>query len=368
METLNREMIPSWPIEVSPKLGRVLTVECRLHLEKWVQRDNELKARISDILQRCANFEFKLVPKIKEAVNAYVSISQNEFQIVGEAFTDLQGIADHEEANPTDISEAVDRGVDWVHFQTHEPSLRGGNLQLMDPAKLTFSNWDHPYTSPVISGEIFEWKSLRRRWVKGYYCVTGQGCLMQFDHSLDQLVGNLMPRKSRDLRGALLGTINVDGRDAWFTIISDKWQENEPSYGVKKYAKAPIKLAKHTMSKLTTIKLQMPRKDAQQWHHSMAQFTRTRDHLAVGTRLGLNVLGTSRSTAPSVTHGDNDDEDDATEVVQSSATSMAPSEATESEVEAETEDLWEERVYQAEKEKFETIADKQPGHITHNPW
>ena len=62
-----------------------------MHLEKWVQRDNELKARISDILQRCASFEFKLVPKIKEAVNAYVSISQNEFQIVGEAFTDLQG-------------------------------------------------------------------------------------------------------------------------------------------------------------------------------------------------------------------------------------------------------------------------------------
>jgi len=62
-----------------------------LHLEKWVQRDNELKARISDIFQRCANFEFQLIPRIKDAINAYVCISQNEFQIVGEAFTDLQG-------------------------------------------------------------------------------------------------------------------------------------------------------------------------------------------------------------------------------------------------------------------------------------
>jgi len=68
-----------------------LTAECRLYLEKWVQRDNELKASISQILQRSADFEFKLVPKIKEAVNAHVAISQNKFQIVGDALTDLQG-------------------------------------------------------------------------------------------------------------------------------------------------------------------------------------------------------------------------------------------------------------------------------------
>lgn len=68
-----------------------LTAECRLYLEKWVQRDNELKASIFEILQRSADFEFKLVPNIKEAVNAHVDISQNEFQIVGDALTDLQG-------------------------------------------------------------------------------------------------------------------------------------------------------------------------------------------------------------------------------------------------------------------------------------
>jgi len=52
-----------------------------------------LKASISNILQRSADFEFKLVPEIKDAVNAHVAISQNEFQIVGDALTDLQGTA-----------------------------------------------------------------------------------------------------------------------------------------------------------------------------------------------------------------------------------------------------------------------------------
>jgi hypothetical protein len=74
----------------------ILTAVCRLRLDKWVRRDNELKTRISDILQKCADFEFQLVPKIKEAINAYATISQNEFQIVGDAFTNLQGITDSE--------------------------------------------------------------------------------------------------------------------------------------------------------------------------------------------------------------------------------------------------------------------------------
>jgi len=255
--------------------------------------------------------------------------------------------------------------VDWEFLQ--EPSLRSGNLQLMDPAKLTFSNWDHPNTSPVISGEISEWKNLRRRWVKGYYCVSGHGNLMQFEHPLDQLVSNIIPKKSRDLRGALLGSINLDTPEAWFTIMSDKWQEDEPSYGVKKYAKAPIKLAKHTMSKLTTIKLQMSHRDAQRWHHVLGQFTRTKQHVAVGSRLvlsGLSISGRNHHVGlPPLNEGHIEDDDDAIEIVPSSSNSVT--EVTEAE--GEEEDQWE-RIYEVEKEKFENIVDTQPGHINHNPW
>lgn len=237
----------------------------------------------------------------------------------------------------------------------------------MDPAKLTFPNWDHPNTSPVISGEISEWKNLRRRWVKGYYCVTGHGNLMQFEHPLDQLVSNIIPKKSRDLRGALLGSINLDTPDAWFTIMSDKWQEDEPSYGVKKYAKAPIKLAKHTMSKLTTIKLQMSHRDAQRWHHVLGQFTRTKQHVPVGSRLVLSGLGISGRNhhvgLPPLNEGHIEDDDEAIEIVPSSSNSVTG----ETEADGEEADQWE-RIYEVEKEKFENIADRQPGHITHNPW
>ena len=308
-------------------------------------------------------------------MSTYIAISHNESQSAGEAFTELQGIVNvMTHANLLDITDAIDRGVDWVHFQKHGPSLRGGNLQLMDPSKLTFSNWDHPFTIPIISGTISEWKSLRRRWVKGHYCVTGTGCLMLFDHPLDQLAGNILPRKSLDLRSALLGTINVEGRDAWFTITSGKGREDEPSYGVKRYAKAPIKLAKHTISKLTTVKLQMPRKEAQRWHDAMAQFTSSRHHIAVDTSLGLSVFGVPKHTsvkkhtpvAPSLDGGDTDDEDDVTEDVQSSVTSLNGSSDTESDDDGE--DAWDQRTYEAENEKLETIADEQPGHITHNPW
>ena len=256
--------------------------------------------------------------------------------------------------------------MDWKFFQEQEPSLESGNLQLMDPAKLTFPNWDHPNTSPVISGEISEWKSLRRRWVKGYYCVTGHGSLMQFEHPLDQVVSNIIPKKSRDLRGALLGSINLDAPNAWFTIMSDKWQEDEPSYGVKKYAKAPIKLAKDTMSKLTNIKLQMSHRDAQRWHHVLGQFTRTKQHVPVGLRLDLSGLGTSghghHSGLP-LNEGHIDDDDDVIEIVPSSSNSVTG----ETQADGEEEAQWE-RIYEAEKEKFENIADWQPGHITHNPW
>ena len=302
-------------------------------------------------------------------MSTYIAISQNEFQSAGEAFTELQGIINvTTHANLLDITDAIDRGVDWVYFQKHEPSLRGGNLQPVDPTKLTFSNWDHPFTIPIISGTISEWKSLRRRWVKGHYCVTGTGCLMLFDHPLDQLAGNILPKKSLDLRGALLGTINSEGRDAWFTIMSDKWREDEPSYGMKRYAKAPIKLAKHTISKLTTVKLQMSRKEAQRWHDAMAQFTSSRHHIAVGTRLGFSVLDVPKHipVAPSLHSGDTDDEDDVTEDVQSSVASLNESSDTESDNDGE--DEWEQRTYQVEKEKLETIADEQPGPITHNPW
>lgn len=67
-------------------------IECLLRLRKWIDRDNELKLHISGIQQKCAEFEYQLIPKIKEAGKAYSYISQNEFQVAGEAFSDLSSM------------------------------------------------------------------------------------------------------------------------------------------------------------------------------------------------------------------------------------------------------------------------------------
>jgi hypothetical protein len=74
---------------------------------------------------------------------------------------------------------------------------------------------------------------------------------------------------------------------------------------------------------------------------------------------GFCVLSGSAVTSPdlSVT---------AAEDVQSSAASL--NESVETGSDDDGEDAWEQQTYETDKEKFDTIADKQPGHITHNPW
>ena len=66
-----------------------LCLECQRRLKKWIDVDNELKIRIADIQQKCAQFEYKLIPKIKDATRAYAAISQTEFQTMGDAFADF---------------------------------------------------------------------------------------------------------------------------------------------------------------------------------------------------------------------------------------------------------------------------------------
>ena len=70
-----------------------MILECLYRLGKWVERDNNLKLRLQGIEEKCYHFEFHLVAKIKEAGKAYASISQNEFQVAGEALSDLNSIS-----------------------------------------------------------------------------------------------------------------------------------------------------------------------------------------------------------------------------------------------------------------------------------
>ena len=131
----------------------LLTVECLFRLRKWIDRDNELKLHIAGIQQKCAEFEYQLVPKIKEAGKAYTTISQNEFQTAGDTFVDINSIFSFLRRLMTAICDRVPQGLDWQYFISTEVSFRTGTMQL-DPTKLTYANSNHPFTSPVIAGDI----------------------------------------------------------------------------------------------------------------------------------------------------------------------------------------------------------------------
>ena len=84
-------MIPSFGVEVCSFFIEMLIVECLYYLQRWIDRNNRLKKHYSNIQEKCAEFEYQFVPKLKAVCRAYVALVQNECQIVNEAVLDLDG-------------------------------------------------------------------------------------------------------------------------------------------------------------------------------------------------------------------------------------------------------------------------------------
>ena len=333
-----------------------------------------MKLHIAGIQQKCAEFEYQLVPKIKEVGKAYATISQNEFQVAGDALVDINSMFCVVRRLIVAICDRVPQGLDWQYFISTEASFRTGTMQL-DPAKLTYSNSNHPLTSPVITGDIYVWNKLLRRWDPGTFCVTRTGYLMHFDRSLTELENNVKPIESYNLNASVLGDLTTVRGEASFSLVAEKYTSEGHAHGTKKLVKAPVRLVKYTMSKLTTEKFSVPMDQAQQWYDAIAAFAKKENEPVLRTKKHKTPRGFGHSqtrrpmiATPSATtvtfgNGNDDDDDDATEDTSS--------EHHISETYNGQDDLWGGDLFEVSSEqeaRNQSIADRQPGHITHNPW
>jgi hypothetical protein len=277
------------------------------------------------------------------------------------------------------MADRVPQGLDWEFFVTTEPSVRAGT-SLQDAARFNYTNSDHHLTTPVISGEIYCWNRFRQRWDPATFCVTRGGHLLRFEQPLSELEHNVKPRQSYCLQRTVLGELIPIRGDpvATFTLTYDRYTYDNYNYGVKKVLKAPVRVAKSALSKLTTVKFGIPpRTVATAWYEALATFAqKERNGKSRKNRYRFAPVSV-RSAAASV-HQDDESEDeedwnDGDEEDfdgESSIETSSPQASTSQAVPTENYDkYWEEldKKTQSTHTKGD-IAGAQPGHITHNPW
>lgn len=236
----------------------------------------------------------------------------------------------------------------------------------LDPFKLTYTNSSHPFTTPAISGDIYIWNKLRRRWDYRSYCVTRTGFLMRFDRPLTELDNdNLKPKDDIDLKRSVLGDLNIARGEASFTLVYEKYVPDNTSHGTKRILKFPVKMAKKTMSKLRTAKFSVPEDQGHDWYDAIAVFAqkeksepnterRKRKELRGNVNNKLAVGDQSKPAAVIlIGNNNNEDGDNVTESANKSTSSLHQNSQT----------------YDENDEPHQrSIADRQPGHITDNPW
>lgn len=166
-----------------------------------------------------------------------------------------------------------------------------------------------------------------------------------------------------------LGDFVKSRGEATFTLVAHKYSFETPSHGPVKYVKAPLTMAKHAMSKLTTVKFRVGNDIAQDWYDAIARFAQKRAPALRRSRRSVPLIvpdahnDTTWTTTPAKTnsnaHEDDHDDDDDTDNGDSSSGSVDHAQP----------DDWENEIYvDAEEHSHQSIADRQPSHITHNPW
>ena len=247
----------------------------------------------------------------------------------------------------------------------------------LDPAKLTYPNSNHPFTSPAIAGDIYVWNKLLRRWDPGTFCVTRTGYLMQFDRPLTEFKDNIKPIENYNLNTSVLGDLTTVRGEASFSLVAEKYTSEHHAHGPKKLVKAPVRLVKYTMSKLTTEKFIVPMDQAQQWYDAIAVFAKKESEPVLSTKKHkmLRRFDHSQTRRPVIAapstktvtfangDDDDDDDDDAIEDTFSDNNMTEPYNGQG--------DSWSKNLFEVNSEpeaRAQSIADRQPGHITHNPW
>jgi len=106
----------------------------------------------------------------------------------------------------SDITDRVPRGLEWRFFVSSEAGFCASTPQ-QDPALLQYPNLDHPFTTPVISDEIYVWNRLRHHWDPATFCVTQTRSMLRFEGPIWKLKHNVNPCQSLCLQRTTLGDV-----------------------------------------------------------------------------------------------------------------------------------------------------------------
>jgi hypothetical protein len=200
---------------------------------------------------------------------------------------------------------------------------------------------------------------------------------MQYRHPFTQFEDNIKPKMSIRLATTVLGDLVKSRGEATFTLVAHKYSFETPSHGPVKYVKAPLTMAKHAMSKLTTVKFRVGNDIAQDWYDAIARFAQKRAPALRRSRRSVRLVvpaphnDATWTTTPAKTkanaHEDDDEDDEDEDEDEDDDTDNGDSSS--GSVDNAQPDDWENEIYvDAEEHNHQSVADRQPSHITHNPW
>ena len=205
---------------------------------------------------------------------------------------------------------------------------------------------------PLMSGELYLWNKLFRRWESGTFCITRTGYLMRFDQDLTEVKQNIRPRWSLNLTTTLLGDLITVKGQASFTLFADKYSYRGYGGGAKKIIKVPIRLAKNTMAQLTRVKFGVSPEDAQKWYNLIAAFSQQRPLGEPSSEKKPKVFkaGFGQNNAADIGHSAAHDEEEGSQenevLDEDGATELSSGDGDQ----YETDDSWERALYRSSRE------------------
>jgi len=257
--------------------------------------------------------------------------------------------------------------MDWQYFIATEPSLSATVLE-NEPNKMIFENSDHELTIPALVGELEIFNRLLRRWEPGTFCITRSGFLMRFENSLTEMAKhNVEPRWTINLATSVLGPLQKGRNEGTFALTAERYVNEGSRHRI---VKIPLTLAKHTMSKLTTVKFSVSLDEAEDWYNMICEFSRRKPGIDVENRPRKGAKVGRRATGHVILPSSQAHISALDEVDDGESEDSMSRESSRQPVHQHEDERWDQTFYDAAEDEAQetTIADLQPKQITDNPW
>ena len=181
---------------------------------------------------------------------------------------------------------------------------------------------------------------------------------MQYRHPFTQFEDNVKPKMSIRLATTVLGDLVKSQGEATFTLVAHNYSPQTSCHGPAKHVKTPLAMAKHAISKLTTLKFRVGSDIAQGWYDAIGTFAQKRSSARreFDSTTTTDTSWTTTQPKTNTGHEHEDGNDD-------SATDNEATSSISKHVRHDNEIF-----VDAEEHNHHTIADRQLACITHNPW